>query len=111
MRLPSDTSVLLLGTTLSSRTNLACVTPSGSCSHGSVSRSVHLWTGHRPVATVSKRFVFEVAFALQRLRVFVLAQNIFVELHVRAAKIFEERFDALFTAHHVVRQIIYIDVH
>src|SRR5437667_4008734 len=37
------------------------------------------------------RFVLEVAFALQRLRVFVLSQNIFVVLPASSKKIFEPR--------------------
>ena len=42
----------------------------------------------------SKCFVFEMAFALQRVRVFVLAQNIFIELHFGAKEVLEPRFDS-----------------
>jgi hypothetical protein len=40
-------------------------------------------------------FVLKMAFALQRLGVFVLAQNIFIELHVYAKKVLEPRFNSL----------------
>jgi hypothetical protein len=40
-------------------------------------------------------FVLEMALALERLRVFVLAQDIFIELHVGAKEVLEPSFDAL----------------
>src|SRR6266436_7155284 len=58
----------------------------------------------------SKRFVFEVAFALQCLGVFVLAQNILVELHVGAKKVLEPRFDALPIFQHLFGDVISVDI-
>jgi hypothetical protein len=58
----------------------------------------------------SKRFVFEMAFAFERLGVFVLAENVFVELHVGAKKIPEPRFDSLPILQHFLGDEIRIDV-
>src|SRR6184192_2520034 len=57
-----------------------------------------------------KRFVFEVPFALQCLGVFVLAQNIFVELDVGAKKVLEPRFDALPIFQHLFGDVISVDI-
>jgi hypothetical protein len=43
----------------------------------------------------SKPLVFEVSLAFQRFGVLVFAEDILVNLHVRAAKAFEPRFDPL----------------
>src|SRR3981081_2790537 len=58
----------------------------------------------------SDAFVLEVPLALQGFGVLVLAQNIFIELHVGAAKVLKEAFDALLAAHYLIGQIIYIEV-
>jgi hypothetical protein len=42
-----------------------------------------------------KPFVFKVPLALLRLCVFVLAQNIFIELHVGSQEILKPRLDTL----------------
>src|SRR5260370_21707724 len=56
------------------------------------------------------RFVFEVAFALQRLRVYVLAQNVLVELRVGEKKVSKPRFDSLLVSQHVLGDVIGVDV-
>src|ERR1043166_1963814 len=58
----------------------------------------------------SHAFVLEVSFALQRLGIFILAQNILFELHIGPAKILEESLDTPPAAHHFLSQIICIDV-
>ena len=50
------------------------------------------------------------AFAFERLGVFVLAQNIFIELHVGAQKVLEPRFDALPIFQHLFSDVISVDV-
>ena len=50
------------------------------------------------------------ALAFLGLGEFILAQNIFAQLHVGPANIFEERFDVLLVLHYVIGQIVYIDI-
>ena len=50
------------------------------------------------------------ALPLLRLGIFVLAQNIFVELHVGAKKILKPRFDPLSIFQDFVRDVISVDV-
>jgi len=50
------------------------------------------------------------ALAFERLRVFVFAQNIFVELHLRSTKVLEKRLDTFLAPHYFVGQIIDIDI-
>ena len=58
----------------------------------------------------SKSIVFEMSLAFQDLSVLVFAQNIFTKRHVSAAKRLEEGFDALFILHHVISQIVDVDI-
>ena len=50
------------------------------------------------------------ALTFKRLGVFVLTKNIFAQLHVSAAKVFEKCFDALLILHHLIREIVYVDI-
>ena len=59
---------------------------------------------------ILSRFVFEMALALLRLCVFVLAQNIFVELHLGAQEVLEPSFDPLPILQHFLRDVISINV-
>ena len=59
----------------------------------------------------SNPLVLEVPLALLGLCVFVLAQNIFIELHVSAQKVLEPRFDALSIFQHFLGDVISIDVY
>ena len=58
----------------------------------------------------SKSLVLEVALALQRLGVFVLAQDIFLELHVRPEKVLEPGFDPLSIFQHFLCDVVRVDV-
>ena len=55
-------------------------------------------------------FVFKVPLALLRLCVFVLAQNIFIELHVGSKKVLEPRLDSLSILQHFLADVIGIDI-
>ena len=59
----------------------------------------------------SKAFVFKVPLPLLRLCVFVLAQNIFVELHVGVQKVLEPGFDPLSILKHFLGDVIRVDVY
>jgi hypothetical protein len=61
--------------------------------------------------TPLKAFVFKVPLPLLRLCVFVLAQNIFIELHVGSKKILEPRLDALSILKHFLGDVIRVDVY
>src|SRR6266481_9926815 len=58
----------------------------------------------------SKTFVFKMPLALLRLCVFVLAQNIFVELHLGAKEVLEPSFDPLSILQHFLRDVIGVNV-
>ena len=49
--------------------------------------------------------------ALERIRIFVLAQNIFVELHLGTKEVLEPRFDTLSILQHFLGHVIRIDVY
>ena len=55
-------------------------------------------------------FVFKVPLALLRLCVFVLAQNIFIELHVGSKKVLKPSFDPLSILKHFLGDVISVDV-
>src|SRR5947208_16759149 len=57
-----------------------------------------------------KCLVFEMTLALERLRIFVLAQNIFVELHLGAKEVLEPSFDPLSILQHFLRDVISVNV-
>src|SRR5438874_10386149 len=58
----------------------------------------------------SKSFVFEVTLAFHGLGVLILTQDVLVELPVNSAEILEPCFDPFFTLHHLVSEIVCIDV-
>src|ERR1700676_305054 len=58
----------------------------------------------------SNGFVFEVALALLGLGELIFAQNIFLDLHIDAAKVFEPGLDLFLTLQHFLVQIICIDI-
>src|SRR5262249_1023890 len=62
------------------------------------------------MTNVSKPFVFKVSLAFLCLCIFVLAQNIFIELHVGSKKILKPCFDALSILQHFFGDVISIDV-
>ena len=57
-----------------------------------------------------KSIVFEVTLPFHRLGVLILTQDVFIQLPIDSAKIFEPRFDPFFALHHLVSEIICIDV-
>jgi hypothetical protein len=58
-----------------------------------------------------KPFLFEMTLALERLRVFVLAQDIFIELHLGAKEVLEPRFDPLSILQHFLGDVVGINVY
>src|ERR1051326_8576242 len=54
--------------------------------------------------------VFEMPLALSRLGVLVLAKNIFIELHVRSAKVCEPHFDSLAIFQHLLGDVVRVDI-
>src|SRR5438552_15018870 len=63
-----------------------------------------------PEARMLRGFVLEMPLAFHRLGVLILTQDVFIQLHVGSAEIFEPCFDPLFTLHHFFGEIICIDV-
>ena len=57
-----------------------------------------------------KSFVFEVTLAFHGLGVLILTQDVLVELPVNSAEILEPCFDPFFALHHLVGEIVCIDV-
>src|SRR4029453_13527806 len=57
-----------------------------------------------------RRLVFEMPLALERIRIFVLAQNIFIELYVGAKEVLEPSFDPLSILQHFLRDVISVNV-
>src|SRR5438552_17142734 len=57
-----------------------------------------------------KSFVFEVTLAFHGLGVLILTQDVLVELPVNSAEILEPCFDPFFALHHLVSEIVCIDV-
>ena len=49
-------------------------------------------------------------YPVERLAVFVLAKNIFLELHIGAKKVLEPRFDALSIFQHFLGDVITVDI-
>ena len=57
-----------------------------------------------------RRLVFKVPLALERIRIFVLAQNIFVEVHLGTKEVLEPSFDPLSILQHFLRDVISVNV-
>src|SRR6266481_6535159 len=70
----------------------------------------HTEFGNKMRKNYLKSFVFVVTLAFHGLGVLILTQDVLVELPVNSAEILEPCFDPFFALHHLVGEIVCIDV-